>query len=52
MCKYKLTQTLKIKSNGNWENISKVYQKENGNWVEKQDLTQVFDTNANYVKEN
>lgn len=47
-----VTQTLKIKSNGNWTDVSKVYKKENGSWVEQTDLSQVFDTNANYVKEN
>lgn len=47
-----LTQTLKIKSNGNWEDVSKVYKKENGSWVEQQDLSEVFDENANYVKGN
>lgn len=47
-----VTQTLKIKSNGNWQDVSKVYKKENGSWTEVQDISQVFDTNANYVKEN
>ena len=47
-----VTQTLKIKSNGNWQDVNKVYKKENGSWVEQTDLSQVFDTNANYVKEN
>lgn len=47
-----VTQTLKIKSNGIWQDVSKVYKKENGSWVEQTDLSQVFDTNANYVKEN
>lgn len=45
-------QTLKIKSNGNWEDVSKVYKKENGSWIEVQDISQEFDVNANYVKEN
>lgn len=47
-----VTQTLKIKSNGNWTDISKVYKKENGSWIEQTELSQVFDTNTNYVKEN
>lgn len=47
-----VTQTLKIKSNGNWEDVSKVYKKENGTWVEQQDLSQVFDTQKNYLKES
>ena len=47
-----VTQTLKIKSNGNWQDVSKVYKKENGSWIEQTELSQVFDTNINYVKEN
>jgi len=47
-----VTQTLKIKSNGNWTDVSKVYKKENGEWIEQTELSQVFDTNTNYVKEN
>lgn len=47
-----VTQTLKIKSNGSWQDVSKVYKKENGSWIEQEDLSQVFDTNTNYVKEN
>lgn len=46
------TQTLKIKSNGSWTEVSKVYKKENGSWVEQADLSQVFDTNANYARVN
>lgn len=46
------TQTLKIKSNGNWEDVSKVYKKENGSWAEQADLSEVFDENANYVNGN
>lgn len=47
-----VTQTLKIKSNGKWTDVSKVYKKENGSWIEQTELSQVFDTNINYVKEN
>lgn len=47
-----VTQTLKIKANGNWEDVSKVYKKENGSWVEQADLSEVFDATANYVKGN
>lgn len=46
------TQTLKIKSNGSWQDVSKVYKKENGSWVEQADLSQVFNTNANYARAN
>lgn len=47
-----VTQTLKIKSNGNWQDVNKVYRKENGEWIEQTELSQVFDININYVKEN
>lgn len=45
-------QTLKIKSNGSWNDVSKVYKKENGTWIEVQDISQEFDVNTNYYKEN
>ena len=47
-----VTQTLKIKSNGNWTDVSKVYKKENGSWIEQTELSQVFDTQKNYLKES
>lgn len=47
-----VTQTLKIKSNGNWTDVSKVYKKENGEWIEQTELSQVFDTQKNYLKES
>lgn len=47
-----VTQTLKLKSNGEWSDVSKVYKKENGSWAEVQDISQEFDVNANYFKEN
>ena len=47
-----VTQTLKIKSNGIWQDVSKVYKKENGSWTEVQDISQVFDENTNYIREN
>lgn len=47
-----VTQTLKIKSNGNWQDVSKVYKKENGEWIEQIELSQVFDTQKNYLKES
>lgn len=46
------TQTLKIKNNGNWTDVSKVYKKESGSWVEQASLDTLFDTTANYVKSN
>ena len=47
-----VTQTLKIKSNGNWADVSKVYKKENGSWIEQTELSQIFDTQKNYLKES
>lgn len=47
-----VTQTLKIKSNGNWQDVRKVYKKENGEWIEQTELSQVFDTQKNYLKES
>lgn len=46
------TETLKIKSNGSWQDISKVYLKQNGTWTEQANLSTLFDTEANYVKGN
>lgn len=40
-----------LKVNGTWTEVSEVYMKVNGSWV-LQDKTTVFDTSANYVKEN
>lgn len=45
-------QTLKIRSNGEWTDVSKVYKKESGSWVEQTSLDTLFDTTANYVKSN
>lgn len=42
---------LYLKVNGTWVEVSEVYMKVNGSWV-MQDKTTVFDTSANYVKEN
>ena len=47
-----VTQILKIKSNGNWTDVSKVYKKENGEWIEQTEFSQVFDTQKNYLKES
>ena len=47
-----VTQILKIKSNGNWNDVNKVYKKENGEWIEQTELSQVFDTQKNYLKES
>lgn len=44
------SEQLKIKSNGAWQNVSKVYKKINGSWVEQSNLASLFDTNTNYVK--
>ena len=44
------TEQILFKSNGAWVAATKVYKKANGIWVEKSDLTTVFDANTNYVK--
>lgn len=44
--------TIYIKENGNWNQYSAVYKKENGVWVIQSDLGSIFDTNINYVKGN
>lgn len=40
----------KITSTGSWTLVSKAYKKINGSWVQQSDLTNVFDSNTNYVK--
>lgn len=44
------TETILFKDNGGWVSANKVYKKVNGSWVEQTDLTQVFDSQTNYVK--
>ena len=39
-----------LKVNDTWTQYSKVFVKVNGNWVEQSDITNVFDSNTNYVK--
>ena len=39
-----------VKNNNVWQQYSKAYKKINGSWVEQTDLTNLFDTNTNYVK--
>lgn len=39
-----------IKENGAWVEVATIYKKVNGSWVEQTDLTQVFDSNTNYIK--
>jgi surface protein len=45
-----LTTGLKVKENGAWTKIGKVYKKISGVWVEQSynDLNNIFDTNSNY----
>ena len=38
------------KVNGSWVAATAVYKKVNGSWVLQNDLTNVFDSNINYVK--
>lgn len=41
---------LSTKVNGSWVNISKVYKKVSGIWVEQSDIANLFSTDTNYVK--
>lgn len=43
-------QTFLLKTNGVWTEVSAVYKKADGAWVEQEDLQSLFDTSANYVK--
>ena len=49
---YVAVDILKIKENGNWINISKVYKRVLGNWVEQinNDWDEIFDINTKYAK--
>lgn len=41
---------LSTKVNGSWVNVSKVYKKVSGIWVEQSDIANSFSTDTNYVK--
>lgn len=41
---------LSTKINGSWVNVSKVYKKVSGIWVEQSDIANLFSTDTNYVK--
>lgn len=41
---------LNTKVNGSWVNVSKVYKKVSGIWVEQSDIANLFSTDTNYVK--
>lgn len=43
-------QTFMLKTNGVWTEVSAVYKKADGAWVEQEDLQNVFDTSTNYVR--
>lgn len=45
-----LKQQIYVKENGTWVGYSKVYVKENGNWVQKDDFSNIFDTNKKYKR--
>ena len=45
------TSKIYIKEKGSWRQYSKVYRKQNNYWVEVDNPGDIFDTNANYVKE-
>jgi hypothetical protein len=44
------SQKIYFKVNGTWVETNEVYKKVNGVWVKQTDLTNVFDTDTNYVK--
>lgn len=44
------TQTIYYKDNGVWKAATAVYKKVNGSWVLQSNLSNVFDSNTNYVK--
>lgn len=46
------TIQLYVKENDTWRMYSKVYKKINGSWVEQTDLSSIFNTSANYVKQS
>ena len=43
-------EQLKIKNNGSWINVAKVYKRVNGSWIEQSDIINLFDKLTNYVK--
>lgn len=43
---------LYCKDDGTWKIITKAYKKINGAWIEETDLTQVFDSNNQYIQGN
>ena len=45
-----VTKVLYFKSNGSWVAATAVYKKVNGVWVQQSDLSNVFDSQTNYVK--
>ena len=44
------TNQFMIKDNGSWINVTTVYQKVNGAWVEQTDLENLFDTSREYLR--
>lgn len=44
------TATIYYKNNGSWVAATAVYKKVNGSWVLQSNLSNVFDSNTNYVK--
>lgn len=44
------TNTLYLKYNGAWVEVSAAYKKVNGSWVQQSDLTTVFDSTKHYVR--
>ena len=47
-----IVSSLKLKENGSWVNVLRVYKKENGSWVEQNSATwgSLFNENTKYMK--
>lgn len=44
------TDTLYVRLNGSWVEVTKAYKKVNGAWVEQSDITSLFNTTDNFTK--
>lgn len=46
------TEKMYVKQNGSWVEVTNVYKNINGVWMLQEDLTNLFDSETNYVKAN
>lgn len=49
--KSSIDKKLLLKANGLWNEVSKVYKKENNSWIEQNDFTDIFNNETIYVKD-